>query len=301
MARLLHEVGQIPWHTDQELVCAVRRGDDSAFGELFCRYRGRIGAYVTRILGDADRAEDVTQEVFISALRRLRDTECPVTFKPWAYQIAKNASIDELRRVRRASEVPLDQERESGEDKLELFSSDPSPESAMESKQQLDDLRVAFRALSELHQRILVLRELEGLSYAAIGQRLGMSRPVVESTLFRARRRLTNEYKELISGERCESTRAVIDAWENDKPGRMGIRERRRLVRHLAHCQVCRRHASLARAGAPSPRAVIAAANNGASAGAHTAPTPIPLAGWRRTAVGAGVAATARPDSRAVA
>ena len=104
--------------------------------------------------------------------------------------------------------------------------------------------------MSELHHRILVLRELEGLSYGEIGERLGMSRPVVESTLFRARRRLAEEYEELISGRRCERTRALIDAWEGRTLRRLGVRERRQLARHLAHCQPCRRHALLARSTA---------------------------------------------------
>lgn len=294
MARLLGELFHNPWRTDQELIRAVRGGDDRAFEVLFTRYRGRIGAYVTGILGDADRAEDVTQEVFISALRRLRDTECPVAFKPWAYQIAKNASIDELRRERRSRAVPLDEEREFGEDDLDPISSEPSAESTVESKQQLDDLRTAFRGLSTLHHRILVLRELEGLSYREIGERLGLSRAVVESTLFRARRRLAEEYEELVSGERCESTRATIDAWDGRTFHRMGIRERRRLSRHLAHCQVCRRHAFLARAGAVNPRP----ANVEAEA---PAPRPIPLAGWRRDAPDSGMVAVRRSDSRAVA
>ena len=91
----------------------------------------------------------------------------------------------------------------------------PGPDARRESKQQLDDLRGAFGGVSELHHRILVLREFEGLSYGEIGARLGMSRPVVESTLFRARRRLAEEYEELISGRRCERTRGLIDALEN--------------------------------------------------------------------------------------
>jgi hypothetical protein len=75
-----------------------------------------------------------------------------------------------------------------------------------------------------------------------------MSRPVVESTLFRARRRLAEEYGELISGRRCEHTRAVIDGWEANTLPRLGVRENRQLARHLAHCRPCRRHAVLARA-----------------------------------------------------
>jgi len=248
MERLVAGTVDGPWWGDHELVIAVRRGEDSAFEELFSRYRSRIRAYVSRVLADSDRAEDITQEVFLSALRRLRDTERPIVFKPWIYQIAKNACIDELRRTRRSLEVPFGHDWDVDDEAVDLFSRDPGPELAMESKQLLEDLRGAFRGVSEVHHRILVLRELEGLSYDEIGARLGMSRPVVESTLFRARRRLAEEYEDLISGRRCERTRALIDAREGRSLRRLGIRERRQLMRHLAHCQACRRHATLARA-----------------------------------------------------
>jgi len=258
MARLLPRAFVASSPADHELVSAVRRGQESAFEELFCRYRGRIRSYVSGILADSDRAEDVVQEVFISALRRIRDTKRPIAFKPWIYQIAKNACIDELRRTRRSFEVPLDPgpewpDRATGRTArgpgarardFDLLSPAPGPELAIESKQQLEDLRRALGGVSELHHRILILRELEGLSYDEIGTRLGMSRPVVESTLFRARRRLTEEYEELTSGRRCERTRALIDAWEERTLRRVGVRERRRLESHLAHCQPCRRHAA---------------------------------------------------------
>ena len=250
MARLLPQAHAASSATDHELVSAVRRGEDSAFEELFSRYRGRMRAYVSGILADYDRAEDIVQEVFISALRRLRDTERPIAFKPWIYQIARNACIDELRRTRRSREVPLDPGMEVLERSSDLLASDPGPEVAVESKQQLEDLRGALGGVSELHHRILVLRELEGLAYDEIGRQLGMSRPIVESTLFRARRRLGEEYEELISGRRCERTRALIDAWEGRTLRRLGVRERRRLARHLAHCQSCRRHAALAHGAA---------------------------------------------------
>jgi RNA polymerase sigma factor (sigma-70 family) len=252
MARLLPDAlgGSVP--RDHDLVTAVRRGEDCAFEALFTRYRSRIRAYVSGILEDPDRAEDITQEVFISALRRLRDTERPIAFKPWIYQIAKNACIDELRRTRRNREVPLEQDSDCSDGQDCLLSRDPGPERAVESKQQLEDLRGALRGVSELHNRILVLRELEGLSYDEIGRRLAMSRPMVESTLFRARRRLAEEYEELISGRRCERTRELIDAWEGRTLRRLGVRERRQLSRHLAHCQPCRRHAVVAHRTAAS-------------------------------------------------
>ncbi len=255
MARLLPEALQIAWRTDHELVTAVRRGEDTAFEELFSRYRGRIRAYVSGIIGDPDQAEDLTQEVFISVLRRLRDTERPIAFKPWVYRIAKNACIDELRRARRSHEVLFDQ-RESEDEADDLLASAPGPEAAVESKQLLEALRGAFRGVSELHHRILVLRELEGLSYGEIGERLGMSRPVVESTLFRARRRLAEEYEELISGRRCERARAMIDSRQGRTLRRLGVRETRQLALHLTHCQPCRRHAMLARIAGAVPRPI---------------------------------------------
>ena len=87
---------------------AVRRGDDRAFELLYERYHRRIHAYVMGMVKDHGRAEDITQEVFVSALRRMRETERPIAFKPWIYEIAKNACIDQFRRSRRAQEVSLE-------------------------------------------------------------------------------------------------------------------------------------------------------------------------------------------------
>ena len=226
---------------DRDLVGAVRQGDDRAFEVLYGRYHARIAAYVRGMVKDHARAEDVTQEVFFSALRRMRETERPIAFKPWVYEIARNACIDAYRRTSRAEELSYDAEDSLGAtDHLRLVSATPGPDDAVESKQRLDDLCGAFGGLSEAHHQILVLRELEGLSYREIGERLGMSRPAVESTLFRARRRLTEEYDELVSGRRCERVQAVITAAAE---GMLGARDRRKLARHTATCQACRRHA----------------------------------------------------------
>jgi RNA polymerase sigma factor (sigma-70 family) len=235
-----------PTCTDTELVAAVRGGSDRAFEELYSRYRSRIGAYIQGIVSDHARAEDIAQEVFISALRRLRETERPIAFKAWIYEIAKNACIDEYRRVRRAREVPLEPEDDDSGDQRRMLSGGQAPDAAVERKQVLDDLRGAFHGLSESHHRIIVMREFEGLSYSQIGDRLGISRPVVESTLFRARRRLSKEYDELVSGRRCDHVQALIATGEPKSLLKLGLRERRRLGRHLSHCQPCRREARLA-------------------------------------------------------
>jgi RNA polymerase sigma factor (sigma-70 family) len=227
--------------SDHKLVAAVRRGDERAFEALYERYHRRIHAYVFGMVKDHQRAEDVTQEVFVSALRRMRATERPIAFKPWVYEIAKNACIDQFRRSKRAEEISYDADDGlAPSDYGRLVSHEPAPDVALAAKQQLDQLCGAFGGLSDAHHEILVLRELEGLSYRDIGERMGMSRPAVESTLFRARRRLTEEYDELASGERCLRIQSII---VNAGSGRLGARDTRKLARHVAHCQPCRREA----------------------------------------------------------
>jgi len=230
--------------SDEALVAAVREGEDRAFELLYARYQRRIAAYVLGMVKDHGRAEDVTQEVFMSALRRMRQTDRAIVFKPWIYEIAKNACIDQFRRSRRTEEVSFDLGEELGAgDQGRLVASDPSPDAAVDAKQQLDHLCGAFGGLSDSHHEILVLRELEGLSYREIGDRMGLSRPGVESTLFRARRRLTEEYDELVSGQRCVRIQSIIAEASGSMPG---TRDSRRLARHVAHCQPCRRQAVLA-------------------------------------------------------
>ena len=93
---------------DRDLVDAVRAGDETAFAELFRRYYPPVAGYVKGYVRDTGRAEDVTQEAFFSALRRLRATDSEINFRPWIHEIARNASIDLYRRSRRTREVSID-------------------------------------------------------------------------------------------------------------------------------------------------------------------------------------------------
>jgi RNA polymerase sigma factor (sigma-70 family) len=227
--------------SDAQLVSSVRAGDDGAFEELYRRYHVRIRAFVHKRLRDTGRAEDVTQEAFLSALRRMRATDSDIAFKPWLFEIARNAAIDVYRRDRRAEEVPVDHaaiDSQSGRGRLV---GPVSPEFEVAAREQLELLSGAFDELPETHHRALVMRELEGRSYREIGERLQLSNSAVESTLFRARRRLEHEYDELEAGRRCESARATAALLaEGLNPG---IRRRRRFVRHTRRCLACRRHA----------------------------------------------------------
>jgi RNA polymerase sigma factor (sigma-70 family) len=230
-------------HDDHELVARVRNGDDRAFEILFERYQGRITAYVRGMVRDHGRAEDITQEVFFNALRRMRDTDRSIAFRPWIYEIAKNACIDAHRRSRRTQEVSYDNDEALGAaDQGRLVSPRAVPD-AVEARESLESLQGALGALSESHVDVIVLRELEGRSYAEIGEQLGMSRASVESTLFRARKRLESEYNDLVTGERCRQVQAAFATMSGGRPR---LRDRRQISRHLAWCQSCRHQARLA-------------------------------------------------------
>ena len=182
--------------SDTQLIAAVRRGNDHAFEQLYRRYSASIERFVASRVRDRGRAEDLVQEIFLSALRRLRATDTEITFRPWIFEIAKNAAIDLYRRTSRAEEVSIhadDALRPA--DQLRLVGvAHMRPENAFLHKERFDQLRGAFAELSTNHHRVLVLRELEGLSYREIAQKMDMTRPAVESALFRARRRLQQEY-----------------------------------------------------------------------------------------------------------
>ena len=223
--------------TDAELVDGIRTGDESAFEELYRRYRPPVHAFVLRRVHDDGCAEELTQEAFLSALRRLRETRSRVNFRPWIYEIARNSTIDHFRRSSRTDEVPMDAvERLRPSEHLRLVS-DRGPHREVAAKQDLETLRGAFDELSERHERIIVMRELEGLSYREIGERLELTRPGVESTLFRARRKLETEFAELETGRRCVAVRGAIGrlAEGMDLRGDIGLYKR-----HTRRCANCR-------------------------------------------------------------
>ncbi len=226
--------------TDRDLVEAVRAGDDSAFEELYRRYHARIAAYVRRIVRDPARAEDLTQDVFFSALRRMRATDAEIAFKPWIFEIARNATIDHWRRTSRAEEVSVDADDELSQfDRIRLVGA-AAPDSVLVEKERFEHLRGAFDELSDVHTRVLVMRELEGLSYREIAERLDLSRASVESALFRARRRLESEYADISEGRRCTAMRTVMARMAEGLSDR---RDEGRLARHARRCHVCRRRA----------------------------------------------------------
>ena len=125
-------------------------------------------------------------------------------------------------------------------DRHRLVGIDGGPDAALVTKERLNHLQSAFDELSDVHTKVLVMRELEGMSYREIGDKLDLTRPAVESALFRARRRLESEYEEIADGRRCQAMRATLARMVQ---GTHRDSEEHRLARHVKRCHSCRHRA----------------------------------------------------------
>lgn len=230
--------------SDRHLVALAARGEQRSFELLFQRHRAGVHAYALRMLADHAAAEDVVQDVFVSAMRSLRNGTEPVHVRAWLQEIARCACVDQWRGSERRREVSYDApDSLSGKDARQMAVSGDVAMRDATDRESLACLQSAFQDLPPLQHRVLVQRELEGRSSTEIAERLGISPTVVEGQLARGRRSLATAFRELQSGERCTATRELCEA-SLDRP--LGVRDRARVRVHLRTCSSCRRHARAA-------------------------------------------------------
>ncbi|HEX2087191.1 MAG TPA: RNA polymerase sigma factor [Solirubrobacteraceae bacterium] len=168
-------------HTpDEQLVAAFRAGDDEAFAAIAERYRDRLVAYarhMLRALGHA-AAEDVVQDVLVRAYGALRADSRPMALRAWLYRIAHNRCLDELRAERPTAELH------------EALAGPEDPVAAFGRRERLRELVGDIQGLPPQQRSALVIRELDGLSYAELAEALDTTVPAVKSLLVRARMNL---------------------------------------------------------------------------------------------------------------
>ena len=171
---------------DGELVRRARAGDAAAFGTLVERYQGRILRLVRGLVPEHD-AEDVAQDAFLKAFRKLHEFDERARFYTWVYRIASNAALDwrKRERYRRHGDLPVGPE---GEDAAP--SHEPGPTAIARRHELATAIDRAIAALPGHYHEIVVLREVQNLSYEEIAEVLGISKGTVESRLFRAREKL---------------------------------------------------------------------------------------------------------------
>jgi RNA polymerase sigma-70 factor, ECF subfamily len=172
---------------DADLLRYFRRGDQSALDVLMERHRDALFRFCYHLTGNREDAEDVCQETLARAMTRVRTLQSDSAFRSWLFSIARNLSIDTHRRKKRTTAMPDDEAMP-----IQLFTE--TPQDRVEVAEEHQTVVEAMGKLAHSHQRVLVLREVEGMSYAAIAEQLDVSQSAVETLLFRARRRLKEEY-----------------------------------------------------------------------------------------------------------
>ena len=143
--------------------------------------------------GNSEDAADMTQEAFIKAYNSLQSFRGDSKFSVWLYRIVSNVCLDFLRSKNRRPTVSLSVEDDDGEDtQLDVADESQSPELLLDRKLTRESVRRGLDSLPPDYRQILLLREIQGLSYDEIAQALGLEVGTVKSRIFRARKRLCN-------------------------------------------------------------------------------------------------------------
>ncbi len=179
---------------DRELVDQARTGDAGAFEALVRRYQGWVFTLALRIMGEPAEAEDMAQEIFLKAYRGLKGFKGASRFSTWLYSIASHHCLNHLQSLRRRpssyrraaehlnatnSDPPVAVER--------VADGAPRADALLEQAELARIVQAELAHLTEDHRIILVLRDIQGLSYEEIAETLGLELGTVRSRLHRAR------------------------------------------------------------------------------------------------------------------
>ncbi len=182
---------------EMQLIAAAQRGDDQAFAQLMERYQQMVYVISFRILRHPEDAADATQDTFIKLYRNLSAYRHDGKFSTYLGRIATNVCLDKLRQERRRRIVSLS--GSDDEDSPELQIMDTSwqvdPELQAENAELRRALLQAINSLDDEWREIIILRELQGLSYTEISEKLDIGLGTVKSRLSRARGKILDELR----------------------------------------------------------------------------------------------------------
>lgn len=206
--------------SDDRLARRAAQGDQRAFAEIYQRYHQDLYRFCMGMVGNPQDAQDALQNTMVKVLRALPGEEREIQLKPWLYRIARNESIETLRKRRDNAELEPHQVITAG-----------VTETA-ETRQRLRTLLADLDQLPERQRAALVMRELSGLDFDQIGTAFGSSAAVARQTLYEARLSL----RQLEAGREMQCAEVMREL--SDADGR--VTRRREIRAHLHGCADCR-------------------------------------------------------------
>ena len=173
------------------VINAVLDGDVNAYEYLVKAYEKNVYNLALRMVGNSEDAYDMSQEAFIKAYNSLHSFRGDSKFSVWLYRIVSNVCLDYLRARNRKATVSLSVENDDGEDvEMDIADEASSPQALLDRSLTRDAVRRGLQALPPDHREILLLREIQGLSYEEIADTLDLEVGTVKSRIFRARKKL---------------------------------------------------------------------------------------------------------------
>lgn len=172
---------------EKVLLARAKKGEIAAFESLMTAYENRIYSLALRSTGSEQDAADITQEVFLRAWKNLDSFRGDSSLSTWLYRVTSNLCVD-FARKKAAEGMPtsIDDEESPAADLADV-SRMAQPEAAAENSELREELQFALAQLSEEHRRVVLLRDVAGMTYTDIARTLGLEEGTVKSRLARAR------------------------------------------------------------------------------------------------------------------
>jgi RNA polymerase sigma factor (sigma-70 family) len=210
--------------SDERLITLLRRGNTAAFEVLVARYESRLMAFCRHLLGSREDAEDVLQEVMTAAFNAILADDRPINVRPWLYRIARNRSLNHLRRNQAIGVDSMDHH---------LSENGASTADKVHEREEFRLLVGDIHELPETQKTALVLREMDALSYEQIAEAMETTVPSVKSLLVRARVSLAEAAEARLLS--CDEVRIELAEVAE------GLRRRPNALvrRHLRSCKRC--------------------------------------------------------------
>lgn len=200
---------------ERELIARLQKRDEAAFEELIRQYEKKVYTLCFRMCGNSEDAEEAAQDAFLALWRGIDRFRQESSLSTWIYRLATNACIDTLRRRKKQSgSVSLDDE-ELFVDAVDIS---PQPQETVEHRETQKLLQEGLSALPEEYRKVLILREIEGLSYTEIAESASIELGTVKSRISRGRSLLRNflsgngNFFEIASSKVTECNREEMSA-----------------------------------------------------------------------------------------